>query len=127
MLPDGEGFTAGGDGDAAQPTLRFALHKDAVAPEGFSGYTSLLRLVDAVEQGAWLAQEMLFDADASNWKLTGIGFIRFAGAGGGPAVLELRCGWRTGQLRRFDAQVCDDVGVPLLTLNQMEFERILPA
>ena len=127
MLPDGEGFTAGGDGDAAQPTLRFALHKDAVAPEGFSGYTSLLRLVDAVEQGAWLAQEMLVDADASNWKLTGIGFIRFAGAGGSPAVLELRCGWRTGQLRRFDAQVCDDVGVPLLTLNQMEFERILPA
>lgn len=128
MLPDGSPFQAGGDSDDTLPTLRFALNKDVVAPEGFSGYTSLLRLVDAVEQGAWLAQEALLAADVSSWKMTGIGFIRFAGSDGGlPAVLELRCGWRTERLRRFDAQICDAGGVPLLTLNQMEFERILPA
>lgn len=126
-LPDGPSFRSGGDSEAPQPTLRFALRKDGVAPDGISGYTGLLRLVDAVEQGAWLAQEGLFAVDALTWRMTGIGFIRFAVPGDRQAaVLELRCGWRTGQLLRFDAQVCDAVGTPLLTLNQMEFEPGLP-
>lgn len=127
VLPDGPSFKAGGDSEEAQPTLRLALDKDAVAPEDVSGYTSLLRLIDAVEQGAWLAQEMLFSAGAPTWHMTGIGFIRFAEPGDSQAaVLELRCGWQTGQLRRFDAQICDAGGKPLLTLNQMEFEPNLP-
>ena len=126
-LPDGPSFRAGGDSEESQPTLRLALDKDAVAPEDVSGYTSLLRLIDAVEQGAWLAQEMLLSAGAPGWHMTGIGFIRFAEPGDSQAaVLELRCGWRTGQLRRFDAQICDAGGKPLLTLNQMEFEPDLP-
>ncbi len=127
-LPDGLPFTAGGDREEPRPTLRFAVNSKAVAPEDFSGYTSLLRLVDAVEQGAWLAQENLFGGDTAAWRMTGIGFIRFAGPGDCQgAVLELRCGWQTGQLRRFDAQICDARGMTLLTLNQMEFERMLPA
>lgn len=127
-LPDGGLFRAGGDREMPQPTLRFAVNGKAVAPEAFSGYTSLLRLVDAVEQAAWLAQENLFGADTAAWRMTGIGFIRFAEPGDGrEAVLELRCGWWTEQLRRFDAQVLDALGNTLLTLNQMEFERMPPA
>lgn len=127
VLPDGQMFKAGGDRGEAWPTVRFALDGKAVAPEGVSGYTTLLRLVDAVEQGAWLAQEKWFDDGTAAWRMTGIGFIRFAGPDDRQAaVLELRCGWRTGQLRRFDAQICDACGRALLTLNQMEFERSLP-
>lgn len=127
-LPDGPSFRSGGDAEEPQPTLRFAVNKDGVAPEDVSGYTCLLRLVDAVEQGARLAQETLFAADAAAWRMTGIGFIRFAAPDARrAAVIELRCGWRTGQLIRFDAQVCDAGGTPLLTLNQMEFEQGLPA
>lgn len=127
-LPDGPLFRSGGDCEEPRPTLRFALGKDGVAPDGVSGYTTLLRLVDAVEQAAWLARENLAGADAEAWRMTGIGFIRFTLPGDRrAAVLELRCGWQTGQLLRFDAQVCDAAGVPLLTLNQMEFERSLTA
>lgn len=126
-LPDGPSFRSGGDSEEPQPTLRFALRKDGVAPDGISGYTGLLRLVDAVEQGAWLAQEGLFSVDALTWRMTGIGFIRFAVPGDRrAAVLELRCGWRTDRLLRFDAQFLDAEGTPLLTLNQMEFEPGLP-
>ncbi len=80
-----------------------------------------------MEQGAWLAQEGLFSVDALTWRMTGIGFIRFAVPGDRrAAVLELRCGWRTDRLLRFDAQFLDAEGTPLLTLNQMEFEPGLP-
>lgn len=123
-LPDGAAFAPGGDGRQPGRTLRFALHgASGIAPEDVSGYTLFLRLVDAVEQGAWWTQESLFDGDAAAWRLTGVGFIRFGQADARrAAVLELRCGWRTDRLRRFDAQVCDADGRPLVTLNQMEFE-----
>ena len=124
-LADGAGFVPGGDGAMPGRTLRFALSEGlGIAPEDVSGYTVFLRLIDAVEQGAWWTQEYLLAADGGMWRLTGIGFIRFGKADGRrAAVLELRCGWRTDRLRRFDAQLCDADGTPLVTLNQMEFER----
>lgn len=128
-LPDGADFVPGGDGASPGRTLRFALKAwNGIAPEDVSGYTGFLRLIDAVEQGAWWTQERLFPADGGAWRLTGIGFIRFGQADARRAgILELRCGWRTDRLRRFDAQLCDADGMPLVTLNQMEFERDMTA
>lgn len=62
------------------------------------------------------------------WRLSGIGFIRFADAGllcGArmPWRIQLRRGWDDERLQRYDAQVVDADGRVLLTLHQMEFEK----
>ena len=116
---------------------RFDGAAQGIAPAGKSGYCSLLAAVDAIVQAACrIMEETVPRAGApeggtlwpQEWRLSGIGFIRFADAvllcgALMPWRLQLRRGWDDDRLQRYDAQVVDADGRVLLTLHQMEFEK----
>ena len=116
---------------------RFDGMAQGIAPVGKSGYCSLLSAVDAILQAACrIMEETVPGAELAGgrllwpqgWRLSGIGFIRFADAGllcGArmPWRIQLRRGWDDERLQRYDAQVVDADGRVLLTLHQMEFEK----
>ena len=116
---------------------RFDGMAQGIAPAGKSGYCSLLSAVDAILQAACrIMEETVPGAELAGgrllwpqgWRLSGIGFIRFADAGllcGArmPWRIQLRRGWDDERLQRYDAQVVDADGRVLLTLHQMEFEK----
>ena len=133
-LPPGDPCEEGGELAGEGRTRRFALRMPGIAPQGLSGYTAALQLVDAVEQAAVILLEERLSRTAqavslAEWRLSGVGFLRFGDVERPwvPYVLELRCGWQDARLLRFDAQVLDVSGRVLLTLNQLEFERMAAA
>lgn len=122
-------------GDMWQGEFRAAA--ESIAPAGKSGYDVLLSAVDAILQAACRIMEETVSGGAAagarlcwprDWRLSGIGFIRFADAGVRDAArtpwrVQLRRGWDDERLQRYDAQVVDAGGQILLTLHQMEFEK----
>ncbi|MBQ4566723.1 MAG: acyltransferase domain-containing protein [Desulfovibrio sp.] len=115
----------------------------SVAPGVLWRYTAFLTMVESVIQSAQLAlwhercaagadSPTVSDAtapmrDAPHWQLGAIGFIRFAPEPGLPHAVILRPSWADSRLRRFEAQVCDAQGLPLLTVHHLEFRRHSPA
>lgn len=84
------------------------------------------RIMEETVPGAELAGGRLLWP--RGWRLSGIGFIRFADTGllcGArmPWRIQLRRGWDDERLQRYDTQVVDADGRVLLTLHQMEFEK----
>ena len=114
----------------------------SIAPGGICGYTDDLLVVEGVAQAAWIAitqgniecfsapdkLHVSEPADACQWRLNTVGFIRMGyEREAGPLRLLLRRSWADDRLLRFDAQAVDACGHVFLTIHHLEFERCDPA
>ena len=105
-----------------------------IAPATNNGYTSSLLVMEGLLQATGLAltyrESAAFakgDVVASTlrqWRLNGVGFLRFeADWTPGPVRLLLRRSWADGRLTRFDAQAADARQHIFLTAHHIEFAR----
>jgi len=107
--------------DAGSPPLIAPV--EGIAPSALWRYNEYLRMLEAIVQTAQLALVWGEAPSHFPWGLKAAGYIRFGEVPSTAAQILLRRVWDDGRLRRFEAQVCNGQGLPLLTVHQLEFEK----
>lgn len=113
----------------ADGTLKARLgDKSVIALEGVWQYHSELSAIEGAIQAARMAFAFAPSAHDGTYGLALVGLIRFGlGDWHSPRTLFLRRCWDSPSVVRFDVQVLDGLGQCLMTINHLEFDRILPA